>query len=109
MPPGGNVEEVVRVPADPVGAVVELDRSRQHEERLGHGAVKVWPGPAAGRGDVDAVEPVVAAGGLLVGQVVVVHAGRAPIVRRLLGAPEPGADFGFVFGVAGWRVGRHDK
>jgi len=108
MPPGGNVEEVVRVPADPVGAVVELDRSRQHEERLGHGAVKVRARPAAVWGDVDALEAVVAVGGLLVGEIVVVHDAERVVVRWVSARPKPGTDLRLIFGVAGWRIRRHD-
>ena len=60
-----DVGEVVRVPVDPVLAVVELDRPGQYEERLRHRAVKVRSRAAAPRGDVDAVEAVVAVGGFL--------------------------------------------
>ena len=69
-PAGWDVEEVALVAVGPLGAVVELRRSRQDEERLGHGAVIVRRWPTTGRGDVDPVEAIVAAGGLLIGQVV---------------------------------------
>ena len=57
---GRDVEKVVRMSVDPVASVVELERPRQDEERLGDRAVKVWDRPAALRCDVDAVEAVVA-------------------------------------------------
>jgi hypothetical protein len=70
--------------------------------------VKVRSGAAAGWGDVDPVKAVVAAGGLLIGQIVVGDSMRF-VVRRRVGSLEPGADLRLVLRVAGLRIGRHDK
>ena len=100
-------EEVTLAALGPVTAVVELHRARQHEERLGHRAVKMRAGPARLRCDVDAVEAVVAVGGSLVGKIVELEATGGVVVRRISAPLKPGTDLRLVLGVAGRGVGRH--
>jgi hypothetical protein len=105
-----HVQEVVRMPVDPVVAVVQLDGAGQHEECLGHRPVKVRAGSAALRCDLHPIQPVVTVGGLLVGQVVVLHHAERVVVRRaptVFGrSPQPGTDLRLVLGVTGRRIRR---
>ncbi|MGH3848957.1 MAG: hypothetical protein ACRDRT_04520 [Pseudonocardiaceae bacterium] len=70
--------------------------------------MEMGSGPAASRPDIDAIEAVIAIGGLLIGQVVVLDPERLE-VRRVVRPLDPGADFGLVVEIAGLRIGRYDE
>ena len=108
-----DVEEVALAAVDPVCAVVELHRARQHEEGFRHRAVEVRSWSARLRSEVDAVQAVVTVGLLLGGEVVVLNQAEGVVVRRrptVFGrAAEGGGDLRLLLGEARRRIGRDDK